>query len=220
MKNTTSYYYIFIALLFGFCLGVFANYDIANQAQQKLLDAQKEQVKEVIYLEIPCFIQEDSEEEALQKEEELFMAYFDLKTEENREYWWQGYQIMEETLTVKPLQIEDVFSEEDLEYFYRCVETETYGADFNSKVNVANVILNRLYNDKFGDTLKDVITAPNQFAYSRTTISLSTIQACAYAYEIEDTTEGALFFHSGAYTETFNGASYIFTDSVGHHFYK
>ena len=34
MKNTTSYYYIFIALLFGFCLGVFANYDIANQAQK------------------------------------------------------------------------------------------------------------------------------------------------------------------------------------------
>ena len=179
----------------------------------------REEVKEIIYLEIPVFVDRESEED-LATEEDLFLDYFELKTDENLEYWWYGYNLMVDTLTVKPLRITDAFTEEELMYFYRCVETEVYGADFVSKTHVANVILNRLYSDRFPDDLISVITSPNQFAYSRTNISESTIAACAYAFEIEDNTDGALFFHSGSYSETFNGATYIFTDAVGHHFYK
>ena len=57
-------------------------------------------------------------------------------------------------------------------------------------------------------------------AYGRKNITEDTIWAVMYAFEIEDTTEGALFFHSNNKTNTFNGANYIFTDSCGHHFYK
>lgn len=121
----------------------------------------------------------------------------------------------------KKLTIYDELSEEDIEYLQRCVESETHGAtDFAAKVNIVNVIFNRARNDeRFATTIKDVITTPGQFVYSKTTIDPLTVAACEYAYVNPDTTMGALYFHSGKQTSTFNGATYIFTDSVGHHFY-
>ena len=42
-----------------------------------------------------------------------------------------------------------------------------------------------------------------------------------YAYEIEDTTNGALYFNSFEEPpEIFNKAKYIFSDNAVHHFYK
>lgn len=117
--------------------------------------------------------------------------------------------------------IEDNYSEEDLNYLARCVETECYQCQFNCKVNVANVIINRVNSDRFKQsTIKDVITSPNQFAYHRTNISEDTMLAIEYTLLFGDTTEGALFFHSNNKTQTFNGSDYIFTDECGHHFYK
>lgn len=221
MSNSENKLYVNLGI-FVFCCVVImiAVGGILFQTNKKLIEeTPREVVKEVIYLEIPCFVDRESEED-LATEEDLFLDYFDLKTDDNIEYWWYGYNLMVDTLTVKPLRITDVFTEEELMYFYRCVETEVCGADFRSKVNVASVILNRLYSDRFPDDLITVITSPSQFAYSRTNITESTVAACAYAFEIEDTTDGALFFHSGDFSETFNSATYIFTDSVGHHFYK
>lgn len=120
----------------------------------------------------------------------------------------------------RPLSIYDIYTEEDILYIQRCVETETYGCPFENKVNVANVILNRVSSDRFADTPKGVVTSPSQFAYFRTKISEDTVLAVEYAFMFEDTTDGALFFHSGKYSDTFSGAKYIFTDSSGHKFYK
>jgi len=121
----------------------------------------------------------------------------------------------------KKTTIYDELSEEDIEYLQRCVESETHGAtDFAAKVNIVNVIFNRARNEeRFATTIKDVITTPGQFTYSKTTIDPLTVAACEYAYVNPDTTMGALYFHSGKQTSTFNGATYIFTDSIGHHFY-
>lgn len=116
----------------------------------------------------------------------------------------------------------NLYSEEDIEYLERCVETETYGGeDFISKVNIANVIINRMMDDeRFPSTITEVVTAPGQFAYGVREISPMTIAACEYACINLDTTNGALWFHSKKKTDTFNGAEYIFTDNSGHHFYK
>ena len=89
-----------------------------------------------------------------------------------------------------------------------------------SKVNVANVIFNRVISEEFDDSITEVVTKPNQFAYGRNNISESTILAVEYAFLNEDTTDGALFFHSNSKTDTFNKAEYVFTDDCGHHFYK
>jgi hypothetical protein len=152
-------------------------------------------------------------------EQALYNAYLEKLTDSNMEDWWAGYKVMTSTWDSQPLHITDVYTEDELNYLYRCVETEVYQQSFSAKVNIANVILNRINDEKFGNTPKEVVTSPKQFAYGRTDISQSTIEACAFAFEMEDTTQGALYFHSNKYSPRFNGADYIFTDSAGHHFY-
>ena len=123
----------------------------------------------------------------------------------------------------QPNDIANIYSEDDLNYLYRCVETETHGCQiFIDKVHVANVILNRVKDDseKFPNTIVEVVTSPGQFAYSKTNIDPLTIAACQYAYLYGDTTNGALWFHSGSKKETFSGGSYLFTDEIGHHYYR
>ena len=111
-------------------------------------------------------------------------------------------------------------SDLDIYYMCRCVETETRDCDFWSKTHVASVILNRVADPYFGDTPYKVVTARCQFAYGRTQISQSTVDAVNYVLTHGDTAQGALFFHSLSKRSTFCGRSYIFTDACGHHFYK
>lgn len=165
----------------------------------------------VIIKEAPISEYEDIDDYA-----ELMAAMPD----EDRLEWFMAYKEFTDDLEDPPETIHDYWSEEELTYLYRCVESETYGAGFDAKVNVANVIINRIESDRFPDTPKGVVTSPGQFYYPRKTISEETILACEFAFSIMDTTEGSLFFHSGSYTSTFNGAEYLFTDSVGHHFYR
>ena len=127
--------------------------------------------------------------------------------------------------------IYDVFSESELDLLFRIVETEVRGDTyFDEKANVCSVIFNRLYDQNtFHDlySLSDVITKPSQFssyssgAYKKVTVTETTRLACEYAFQIGDTTDGALWFDST------NGNSwadshreFIFKDSVGHSFYR
>lgn len=111
-------------------------------------------------------------------------------------------------------------SSDELYLVQRCVETETYQAKFSGKVNVCSVIFNRLEaGDEFGNSLSEVITLPEQFAYFRTEISEETKLAVSYYLEFGDTTGGCLFFHSYKKPIKFFG-EYQFTDEIGHHFYK
>lgn len=144
--------------------------------------------------------------------------------EDNKEEWFQAYKdlIFEYIEWIEqPETVFDVFSEEEVKLICRVVETETYQQDFDSKVNVACVVFNRLESGDFGDTITEVVTKPYQFAYGRKNITEDTILAVMYAYEVEDTTQGALFFNSfKERKDTFCGADYIFTDNCDHHFYK
>ena len=117
-----------------------------------------------------------------------------------------------------PQSIYEVYLEEDIYLMQRCIETEVYGGDFQSKCNVASVILNRVNGDVFPNTPKEVVVK-NQFCFSRKNISEDTKLALEYAFMMGDTTQGALFFHSGEKTNTFSGAQYLFSDNAVHHFY-
>lgn len=111
------------------------------------------------------------------------------------------------------------FTPEEIYLIQRCVETETFQADIDSKTNVASVIFNRYKDGRFGESITEIITTAYQFAYHRTEISEETIEAIERAWD-NDTTYGALYFHSNPKTDTFCGANFIFQDSVGHNFYK
>lgn len=118
-----------------------------------------------------------------------------------------------------PETIYDCYSEEEILLIQKVVETETFQCDFMSKVNVANVIFNRLASGEFGNSITEVTTSTNQFSYGRNNISESTILAVEYAFLNEDTTQGALYFHSNPKTETFCGREWIISDNAVHHFY-
>lgn len=117
-----------------------------------------------------------------------------------------------------PKTIYDVFSSDEIYLMQRCVETETFQCSFNSKCNVASVIFNRLNHNGFPDTINKIIV-PVQFAFNKKQISEDTKLALEYVFLKGDTAQGAIFFHSNAYKATFCGASYLFTDDAGHHFY-
>lgn len=162
----------------------------------------------------------DPFEVAINKMEEELIEISSI--EDNME-WFINYKDIVSRYTMwisPPNSIYDCFTEEEINLICRVVETETFECDFDSKVNVANVVFNRLEHGEFGKTIKEIITTKNQFAYGRKNISEDTILAVEYAFMVEDTTNGALFFHSNKKTNTFCGASYIFSDDAVHHFYK
>lgn len=150
------------------------------------------------------------------------MKLNELEETDDKYAWYIEYKTIVEKysdIIDPPENIYDYFSEDEVYLIQRMVETETYGAPFDAKVNVANVAFNRLYSGEYGDSIKEIITKPNQFAYHRKSISEDTIIAVEYAFELTDTTNGALSFHSNSKTNTFNRQKYIFTDVAGHHFY-
>lgn len=136
---------------------------------------------------------------------EWFIAYKDLI------YKYAAWEDAPET-------VYDYFTEDEVRLICRVVETETYDQDFDSKCNVASVVFNRIESEKFGDTVEEIIK-PGQFVYGRESLTEDTILAVMYAFEIGDTAQGALYFHSNEKTDKFCGRSYIFTDEAGHHFY-
>lgn len=128
----------------------------------------------------------------------------------------------------KDIDIYDVFDEDELYLLFRIVETEVRDDEhFESKVNVANVIFNRLEHNSFPNTLTKVLTQNNQFSgyksgiYKKVSVSDMTILACEYAYIFGDTTNGALYFDSTkGKSWAAKNREYMFTDEVGHNFYK
>ena len=155
--------------------------------------------------------------------QEYYVAMNDLMDrQECTEEWYLEYKALIDKYadTVgSPDDLTQVFSDTDLNYFYSCVETEVHGASFAAKVNVANVILNRLNNEeRWGDSIEEIVTSPGQFTYHRTKITDTTKLAVEYAYQFEDTTNGAEFFNSG--TPNTSSSTYLFTDDAGHSFYS
>lgn len=165
-------------------------------------------------------IEEDNPEEiAIQEMQDKLL---EIESIENNMEWYIAYKniISEyESWIDPPETIYDYYTEYEINLICCVVETETYQCDFNSKVNVANVIFNRLDYGGFGSTIEEIIKSENQFSYGRNTISEDTILAVEYAFMMEDTTNGALYFHSNNTTNTFCGRPFIFQDSDGHNFY-
>ena len=103
----------------------------------------------------------------------------------------------------------------------KCIETEAHEASFESKVNVASVILNRVEHDMFPTDPIEIVTGENQFYYGRNNIEESTVYALLYSFIIEDPTNGCIAFRSDlSVTKEWNGWTKQFTDESGHTFYK
>ena len=95
-------------------------------------------------------------------------------------------------------------SAEDINILERIVQAEAGGEDMKGKILIANVIFNRIKDDEFPDTIKDVVYqsvgGKYQFSpvankkFSKTKVSDNTEEAVKRALEGEDYSEGALYF--------------------------
>lgn len=100
---------------------------------------------------------------------------------------------------------------EDYENLLRIVEAEAGGEDRKGKLLVANVILNRVMDEQFPDTVTDVIFQQEdgvcQFSPVRdgrfydVEVSEETVEAVDAALYGEDCSSGALYFMARAYAD-------------------
>jgi len=121
-------------------------------------------------------------------------------------------------------------TEDELYYFYRIVTNEIGSGHYESKIRVAQVILNRIESSRFNNDMIGVIFAPGQFQFISTETgdiwlpsepTQDTINACneALVASTPDYTMGALFFCNQS-CDFSSWATYLFTDIDGHNFYK
>lgn len=157
--------------------------------------------------------------------EEMNQKMAEIESIENKKEWFIAYKsIIEEYSYIidPPETIYEYFTEEELDLLFHVVQAEIGDEcySFEQKANVASVVFNRLYHEKFPDALSEILVY-DQFSpisngrYKEVEVSEDTILACEYAFEIEDTTDGCLFFDSN------NTLNYQFVfDDGAHNFYK
>ncbi len=126
-------------------------------------------------------------------------------------------------------------SKEEIEILQRIVEAEATGEDTKGKILVANVILNRVKDDNFPDTIKEVVFQKDggtyQFSpikdkrYWSVKISGDTIKAVERVMQGEDYSKGALYFSARSKADKNsmrwfdNHLDYLFRYG-GHEFFK
>lgn len=192
---------------------------VENQQEKKQIEIIEEQpeVIEEIIIEEPIVVEVPPTREQL-----MFEDFEALSKIEDKKDWYLAYKGFLEDYPEfdRGSTLYDRYNDEEIYMMQRVIETEVYGCDFDAKANVASVILNRIEGDNnFPNDAITVCTAPGQFVYSRKQISEDTKLALEYAAEIEDTTNGALYFNSMEPMDSWNGRTRIFTDHVGHSFY-
>lgn len=119
------------------------------------------------------------------------------------------------------------FSESEVWFLFQIVEAEVTGnRNFDAKARVASVIFNRWNTGNYA-SLSNILTAESQFStywngsYRRVTVTEATISACEYVYEYGDTSGGAMFFDScDGDSWAARNRPYMYTDEVGHAFYR
>lgn len=211
-----------LTIIFLFLGGLFFTLEITmliqmDKQEQPIVIDEAEEVIEEIVVDEPVVVNIPP------TREELMFEDFEALTQiEDKKDWYLAYKGFLEDYPEfdRGSSLYDRYNDEEIYMMQRVIETEVYGCDFDAKTNVASVILNRIEGDNnFPDDAITVCTAPGQFVYTRKQISEDTKLALEYAAEIEDTTNGALYFNSMEPMDSWNGRTRIFTDHVGHSFY-
>ncbi|MCM1187254.1 MAG: cell wall hydrolase [Lachnoclostridium sp.] len=143
-----------------------------------------------------------------------------------------GQRVVDYEVLVKESVIE--LNESDKETLCRIVEAEAGSEDADGKLLVANVVLNRVEDKHFPNTVREVVFQEEQGVYQfspvadgnyeRVNISQETRQAVERALEGEDISQGALYFAARQYADNStmswfdNHLSFLFAHG-GHEFY-
>jgi len=121
-------------------------------------------------------------------------------------------------------------TDDDYQVLLKIVEAEAPHEDILGKMLVANVVLNRLEQGFWGNTISEVVFARNQFepisngSFFSATPSDTTIEAVGRALNGEDESQGALYFMSRTFASKRgiywfdNNLNFLFRHG-GHEFY-
>nr|MCR5024903.1 cell wall hydrolase [Lachnospiraceae bacterium] len=132
--------------------------------------------------------------------------------EEARKAAEEAQRKFEESLTASGM------SDADFNALCKMVQAEDGHDSIEGRIGIANVILNRVRNPRFPNSIMGVISAPGQFgpfhngAYAAAVPSASTVEAVKKAISGVNTVGGALYFHRGG---SFNGK--VLVASAGAH---
>lgn len=113
----------------------------------------------------------------------------------------------ETTTTAAPQSNSGTISYTDEEYEMLCyvLQGEVGNCSEASKIAVANVVINRVKSGRFGNSIKAVLTAPNQFTaingyYNRSKTPSQNTRDCALrALNGEDNSNGATYYYAPRY---------------------
>lgn len=226
-RNYFFYNYIFGALVTCMLFGIFLfqNYELKS-LKNEIVNLQNINEHKVDY-EKYNVLQKNFDEltELYNKEVEnkievatQVLNYIEPLKETDKEQYYRIYRnLMEDDTLDSPETVYDYFTDEQITIMHRCIETETFGAPFEAKVNVASVILTRVEDDLFPTDPIEIITAPNQFAYSKRNISEDTILALEYAFIFGTEYKDCIAFRSDKKVEEWG--NWIFTYEDGYHYF-
>ena len=157
-----------------------------------------------------------------QMNEEVANIPYDFNDMNQKQDWFLAYKevIAKYPKELHMITIYEAYLEEDLALLYGVVQAEVGDEySFVEKINVVSVMFNRLNSGNYS-SLREVLTAPNQFAdvVKGKTIDEKTILACEYVFLFGDTTNGCYAFKMTKQNKWYNW-TYQFSDRC-HHFYK
>ena len=123
------------------------------------------------------------------------------------------------------------YSDEDYSVLQKIVQAEAGVCDDRGKILVANVIINRVKNKKFPNSVKAVVYEPSQFSpvldgtINSCKVTQQTIDCVNRALEGEDYSGGALYFMNRGISASsnvrwFDGKLTYVMQHGGHEFYK
>ena len=121
-------------------------------------------------------------------------------------------------------KLKEELTSDDWELFYRVVRAEAGANSKKAQKNIAYVILNRVNSPKWPNTVKDVCLQSGQFtcvsngAIYKVELSDFTkqnVQEAYLDYMESNKAQGAIYFTKEMFSHT-----YLFTDEVGHNFFK
>lgn len=108
--------------------------------------------------------------------------------------------------------LKNQMSSDEYQTLLQIVEAEATGGDVTSKMMVAGVVLNRVRDSHFPDTIQEVVWQKDQFQPTSDgriytcSITQSTIEAVDRVLQGEDVSQGALFFFARDFSEAANTA--------------
>ncbi len=129
-----------------------------------------------------------------------------------------------------PKSVYEEYNIDEIKVFQKLVSAETTGGDFESKCNVASVVWNRIYSEKYPDNIIDVIYERNGSVQFTPTydgriniveVTEDDVLAIEYTYMFGSTAYDCIAFDNvPGNSWNKNKLEEVFTDSINHTFYR